>query len=83
MSLLFNLLNPTRRLTKIITLSLVIFCLLSSYVFAEDLGEKDKTKWTIYFRPGVRFGTDDRTLYVMDFLVPLYQDDKNIFFTVR
>ncbi len=44
--------------------------------YAADNGED----WTIYFRPGVRFGTDDRTLFIMDFLVPLYRDDKNILF---
>jgi hypothetical protein len=42
-------------------------------------GESDHP-WTIYFHPGVRFGTDNRTLYIMDFLVPLYQGDKNILF---
>jgi len=36
--------------------------------------------WTIYFRPGVRFGSDDRTLFIMDFLVPLYRGDKDIVF---
>jgi Inverse autotransporter, beta-domain len=38
------------------------------------------TGYSVYFRPGVRFGTDDRTLYIMDLLVPFYQDDKNIVF---
>lgn len=36
--------------------------------------------WTIYYRPGVRFGSDDRTLYINDFLIPIYQDPKNILF---
>jgi hypothetical protein len=36
--------------------------------------------FTIYFRPAVRFGTDNRTLYIMDFLVPFYQGEKNIVF---
>ncbi|MBN1574159.1 MAG: inverse autotransporter beta domain-containing protein, partial [Deltaproteobacteria bacterium] len=33
------------------------------------------------FRPGVRFGTESRVLYIMDFLIPLYQDEKNIVFS--
>jgi len=40
----------------------------------------DDIAYSIYFRPGVRFGTDSRTLYIMDLLVPLYRDEKNILF---
>jgi len=36
--------------------------------------------FTIYFRPAVRFGTDDRTLFILDFLVPVYRGDKDIVF---
>jgi hypothetical protein len=54
--------------------------LLTPNVFAENEIRKDDKEWTIYFHPGVRFGTDNRTLYIMDFLVPLSQGDKNILF---
>jgi hypothetical protein len=43
-------------------------------------GEEEGSPWTLYFRPGVRFGTDDRTLFILDFLVPLYQGRRNIVF---
>jgi hypothetical protein len=62
------------------TVSIGTFSLLSSNASANSCMNSEDPKWTIYFRPGVRFGTDDRTLYVMDFLVPLYQGDKGILF---
>ncbi len=40
----------------------------------------EDTKLPIYARPSVRFGTDDRTLYIMDILIPLYQGQKNVLF---
>lgn len=58
-----------------ISLSLLGFFLSSASAETNDTNAKPKR--TIHFRPGVRFGTDDRTLYIMDFLVPLYQDQKN------
>jgi hypothetical protein len=43
-------------------------------------GEEEGSPWTLYFRPGVRWGTDDRTLFILDFLVPIYQGKRNIVF---
>jgi hypothetical protein len=75
-----NLRNRTKLFITIITVTTIVFGLLSSNVSAAGEKAKDDPKWTIYFHPGVRFGTDDRTLYIMDYLVPLYQGDKNILF---
>ena len=36
--------------------------------------------WTIYFRPGIRFGTEDRVISYYDLLVPLYFTDKSVLF---
>ncbi len=47
---------------------------------ADTENNEDDQKWTIHFKPGIRWGTDNRTLYILDFLVPLYQDEKNILF---
>ena len=47
---------------------------------AEEKADPDSA-WNIYFRPGVRFGTESRVLYIMDLLVPIYQDEKNIVFS--
>ncbi len=45
-----------------------------------DREPKGDTGYSVYFRPGIRFGSDSRTLYIMDLLVPFYQDDSNIVF---
>jgi hypothetical protein len=42
--------------------------------------ETDDSSLPIYVRPSVRFGTDDRTLYIMDILIPLYQGQKDVLF---
>jgi hypothetical protein len=75
-----NLQNYSKCSIRIITVSIIAVSLLVPGAFAEDKAKKGDTKWTIHFRPGVRFGTDNRTLYIMDFLVPLHQGDKNILF---
>jgi hypothetical protein len=68
-----------RKLVWILLIMLVFSSgLVTLPAFAEDTG--DDPSWTIYFRPAVRFGTDDRTLYIMDFIVPLYQGQKNLLF---
>jgi hypothetical protein len=61
------------------------FLVFSVFLFASSAHATSDDKnggptWMIYFNPGVRFGTDNRTLYILDFLVPLYQDDKSILF---
>ena len=48
---------------------------------AKEKADTDSgSAWNIYFRPAIRWGTNSRTLYIVDFLIPLYQDDKNILF---
>jgi len=49
--------------------------------FAGQISADDSPDTKIYFRPAVRWGTNDRVLYVMDFLVPLYQGEKSIVFS--
>ncbi len=61
---------------RILGLALVV-CTLAAAFPASAPAADQPNAWTIHFRPGVRFGTDDRTLFIMDFLVPLYQDEKN------
>jgi hypothetical protein len=72
----------TVRFLLLINLVIVLgsLALFPPDIRAENDSDKDSPEWTIYFRPGVRFGTDNRTLYIMDFLVPLYKDDRNILF---
>jgi hypothetical protein len=67
-------------LKRILGLSLVVCALGAIAVPLPGYAADATHNWTIYARPGVRFGTDDRTLFIMDFLVPLYRDDKNILF---
>jgi hypothetical protein len=64
---------------------LAFFLVFSVFLFASSAYATTDDKnggppWTIYFNPGVRFGTDNRTLYILDFLIPLYRDDKSILF---
>ena len=61
-------------------LHLFFFSLISATAAASAEVEEKGSNWTLYFRPGVRFGTDDRILYILDFLVPLYQGKRNILF---
>jgi len=66
--------------------SIALFLIIITVIFAVPSFAADEktdpgTAWNIYFRPGVRFRTESRTLYIMDFLIPLYQDEKNIVFS--
>lgn len=63
-------------------IGLVLIMLCSGLVAlpAAAAEPSDDPAWTIYARPGVRFGTDDRTLFIMDFIVPLYDGEKNLLF---
>jgi hypothetical protein len=63
-----------------ILLFLLIAATFTVPTFAADKADDTDPTWNIYFRPGVRFGTESRVLYILDFLVPLYRDDKNILF---
>jgi len=65
---------------KVFSLALVLMVLCMAVTALPAYAGESEHPWTIYFHPGVRFGTDNRTLYIMDFLVPLYQGDKNILF---
>jgi len=71
------------RLYTRLILSFLISLLVVSHgvAFAETKDESSTSSWPIYYRPGVRCGTDNRTLYINDFLIPLYQDEKNILFS--
>ncbi len=68
------------------SVSIALFLILTAAIFtvpafaAEEKADPGSA-WNIYFRPGVRFGTESRVLYIMDFLIPLYQDEKNIVFS--
>jgi hypothetical protein len=67
-------------LKRILGLALVLCALGAIAVPVSGYAADNAHGWTIYARPGVRFGTDDRTLFIMDFLVQLYRDDRNILF---
>ena len=41
---------------------------------------QDQSDWTIYFRPGIRFGFDDRVIGYYDLMVPVYRSDNSVFF---
>ncbi len=67
--------NSKRLLGIMIVLSTLAVALPVSGLAADDA--KDLS---VYFRPAVRFGTDDRVLFIMDFLMPVYRGDKDIVF---
>ncbi len=61
-------------------LTIFLLGLLTLDLYAGTDQNKKDPSWTIYYRPAVRFGSDDRTLYINDFLIPIYQNDKSIIF---
>jgi hypothetical protein len=65
---------------KTCSVALILMTLVAAVLVVPANAAQEDRPWTIYFHPGVRFGSDNRTLYIMDFLVPLYQGDKNILF---
>jgi hypothetical protein len=65
---------------RILGLTLVLCALAAFAVPISGLAADDAKDLSVYFRPAVRFGTDDRVLYIMDFLVPVYRGDTNIVF---
>jgi hypothetical protein len=64
-----------------VLISMFMILASSSVCFSDANTVDEDTKCTIYYRPAIRFGTDDRTLYINDFLVSLYRDQKNILFS--
>ncbi len=64
----------------LISLNFLLFGIFPQDTLANQSEKDNIQKWTIHFRPGISWGTDNRTLYILDFLVPLYQDEKNILF---
>ncbi len=61
--------------------TMLVLCAIAVFaVPVSGLAAEKDNDLSVYFRPGVRFGTDDRTLFIMDFLVPIYRGDKNIVF---
>ena len=70
-----------KKFITIIALCVIaVLCLSYSSIPVSAKEVKEETGWDIYFRPALRFGSDGRTLYIADVLVPLYKDDKNILF---
>jgi len=57
----------------------IVFFTLSGEAIADSV-ETDDSSYNIYFRPAIRWGTNDRVLYIVDFLIPLYQGDRSILF---
>ncbi len=67
--------NSKRLLGIMIVLSTLAVAFPVSGYAADDAGDL-----SVYFRPAVRFGTDDRVLFIMDFLVPVHRGDSDIVF---
>jgi len=59
---------------------IAFFLLITTLLISAPAYTEDKTSPSVYFRPGVRFGSDDRTLFIMDFLVPIWRGDKSVVF---
>ncbi len=77
-------LNASRKyiflLVDLILATIGLFAICVSNTNAARNEVRDDTPWTIHYRPGARFGTDGRTLFINDFIIPVYQDDKRILF---
>jgi len=66
----------------ILAVFLVLFsCILLSSAFGAPEKKEEKPAWQIHFNPSIRFGTDDRVLYMFDWLVPLYKGEKHLLFS--
>ncbi len=58
-----------------------IACVLTALALpVSGAAAEDTDDLSVYFRPAVRFGTDDRTITSFDLLVPFWQGDKSILF---
>jgi len=65
---------------RILGLALVLCSIAAFAVPVSGLAADDANDLSVYFRPAVRFGTDDRTLFIFDFLVPVYRGNNDIVF---
>jgi hypothetical protein len=63
-----------------IGLILAVWALVAFVIPTSGIAADEATDPSIYFRPAVRFGTDDRTLFIMDFLIPVYRGNKDLLF---
>jgi hypothetical protein len=63
-----------------IGLFLAVWALLAFVVPVSAAPADDGNDLSVYFRPAVRFGTDDRTLFILDFLVPVHRGNKDLIF---
>jgi len=67
------------RLTRSFALVLLT-CALFAFLPLPSNAADNGTDPSIYFRPGVRFGSDDRIITSFDLLIPFWQGEKNILF---
>jgi len=58
----------------------IVLSALAAIVPASGYAADTANDWTIYLRPAVRFGTDDRVIFIIDALAPVYRGDKDIVF---
>jgi len=65
---------------RILPLILVFFSLAAVFVPVSGLAADQTDDLSVYFRPAVRFGTDDRVLYILDFFVPVYRGNNDLLF---
>jgi hypothetical protein len=74
---------PRKRIFFVIYLILAnvaLFTICSFTTEAVQNDTQDGVPWTIYYSPGIRFGTEGRTLFINDFIIPIYRDDNRILF---
>jgi hypothetical protein len=64
---------------RIFSAALVLAALVA-VLPASGYAADDAKDLSVYFRPAVRFGSDHRTLFILDLLAPVYRDDKGLFF---
>ncbi len=63
-----------------ILISLLVILSAGIFVPGAALAADTDSSHSVYFRPAIRFGTDNRTLYILDLLAPVYRGDKDLFF---
>ncbi len=64
---------------RILGLVIVLAALVAAFPVSGYAADS-ANDWTIYLRPAVRFGTDHRTIFIIDTLAPVYRGDKDIVF---
>ena len=72
--------NRAKRLLGIALVSAALLCGLCAPAVSWSEEGQVRPSLTIYAYPQVRWGTDDRTIYSFDFLVPLWQTERDILF---